>query len=160
MAEEEFASADAGASDTYPIRAGEVKKGGFVVIKGFPCKVIDYSTSKTGKHGHAKAKIVALDIFTQRKYEDICPTSHNMIAPNVKREEWSIIDINDEGFASLMNEAGDTREDLKIPPVEVKDDDDRYEAYQLIVEKFRSGEEVSVTVMSAMGTDMILTTSK
>ena len=44
-------------------------------------QVIDYSTSKTGKHGHAKAKIVALDIFTQRKYEDICPTSHNMVAP-------------------------------------------------------------------------------
>jgi hypothetical protein len=30
-------------------------------------QVVDYSTSKTGKHGHAKAKIVAIDIFTGRK---------------------------------------------------------------------------------------------
>ncbi len=45
-------------------------------------QVIDYSTSKTGKHGHAKAKIVATDIFNGRKYEDVQPTSHNMFAPN------------------------------------------------------------------------------
>jgi hypothetical protein len=37
--DEEFVTADAGASDTYPVRAGEVKKGSFVVIKDRPCKV-------------------------------------------------------------------------------------------------------------------------
>jgi len=34
------------------------------MLKGFPCKVVDYSTSKAGKHGHAKATIVGVDIFT------------------------------------------------------------------------------------------------
>ena len=38
------------------------------MLKGFPCKVIEYITSKTGKHGHAKAKITGLDIFTGKKY--------------------------------------------------------------------------------------------
>jgi translation initiation factor 5A len=64
--EEVFESADAGASDTIPVRAGELKKGMHVVIKGHPCKVVDISTSKTGKHGHAKANITALDIFTNK----------------------------------------------------------------------------------------------
>ena len=48
---------------TYPIRAGEVKKGMVVNLKGFPCKVIEVTTSKTGKHGHAKANITGTDIL-------------------------------------------------------------------------------------------------
>lgn len=39
MADDGHGGGDAGASLTYPIRAGEVKKGSHVVIKGHPCKV-------------------------------------------------------------------------------------------------------------------------
>lgn len=46
-----FESADAGASLTYPQQAGTVRKNGFLVIKGRPCKVADVSTSKTGERG-------------------------------------------------------------------------------------------------------------
>merc|ERR1711998_470588 len=66
----------AGASKTFPIRAGEVRKGGHVLLKGKPCKVVSVSISKTGKHGHAKANIVGLDVFTGKKYNEISPTSH------------------------------------------------------------------------------------
>ena len=36
-------------------------------LKEKPCKIIDITTSKTGKHGHAKANITGIDIFTGKK---------------------------------------------------------------------------------------------
>ena len=72
------------------------------------------STSKTGKHGHAKVHMVALDIFTQKKYEDICPSTHNMDVPNISRRDYQLLDI-DDGYLSLMDDAGNTRDDLKVP---------------------------------------------
>lgn len=41
-------------------------------------QVVDVSTSKTGKHGHAKCNFVGIDIFTNKKYEEMAPSSHNV----------------------------------------------------------------------------------
>merc|ERR1712146_870563 len=73
-------------------------------------------TSKTGKHGHAKAHIVALDIFTGKKYEDLCPTSHNMDVPFVKRTEYQLLTADAaSGEVSLLLETGETKDDLNLP---------------------------------------------
>merc|ERR1712050_457814 len=76
------------------------------------------STSKTGKHGHAKAHIVALDIFTEKKYEDLCPTSHNLEVPFVTRTEMQAMNIEEDGeHVSLLvsPDTGETRADLSLP---------------------------------------------
>ena len=36
------------------------------------------TTSKTGKHGHAKCHFTALDIFTNKKMEMLESSSHNV----------------------------------------------------------------------------------
>merc|ERR1712227_107278 len=102
-----FESTDAGAAHTYPMQAGELRKGSHVMIKGHPCKVAEVTTSKTGKHGHAKAHGVALDIFTAKKYEDLCPTSHNVEVPFVKRTELQLLTADAAtGEVSLLLENG------------------------------------------------------
>lgn len=94
---EDFQQGDAGSAVTYPMQAGTIKKGGYAILGGQPCKVTEYSTSKAGKHGHAKATIVGSDIFTGKKKEDSCPTSHNMEVPFVKKNEYSLMNIEDDG---------------------------------------------------------------
>lgn len=143
MAEEEhtFETVEAGASLTYPIQCSALRKNGFVVIKGRPCKIVDMSTSKTGKHGHAKVHLVAIDIFTGKKLEDLSPSTHNMEVPVVKRTEYQLLDI-DDGFLSLMTMDGETKDDVRAPEGELGEN---------IQSAFDDGKDLMVTVITAMG---------
>ena len=149
--DEEFEKAEAGASHTYPIQAGNLKKGDFAILKGHPCKVVEIRTSKTGKHGHAKANITGLDIFTSKKYEDSCPTSHSIDAPFVKRVEYSLLNITEDGFVELMLESGNTKSDLKLPVEE-----EFKELSARIMAFFDKDVSVNVQVIEAMGDEKIV----
>jgi translation initiation factor 5A len=150
--DEEFESVDAGASETYPTSAGDIKKNSFMVISGRPCKVVDYSTAKTGKHGHAKASITGIDIFNGKKYEDSLPTSANVEVPNIKRTEWQVISIDDESYVTLMDPKGVTRSDLKCP----EDTEDDVELSGKLKAAVEDGAEVYVTVLAAMKIEKIV----
>ncbi|KAI8868617.1 translation initiation factor eIF-5A [Ramicandelaber brevisporus] len=147
-----FESAGAGASLTYPLQCSALRKNGHVVIKGRPCKIVDMSTSKTGKHGHAKVHLVAIDIFTGKKLEDISPSTHNMDVPNVSNITYILLGI-DDGFLNLMTESGDTKDDVKLPEGDIG------EQIQKMFDEQQSkadAKDVIVSVVSAMGEEHAL----
>ncbi|KAJ1648820.1 translation initiation factor eIF5A [Dispira simplex] len=142
----DFEQATSGASLTYPMQCSALRKNGYVCIKGRPCKIVDMSTSKTGKHGHAKVHLVAIDIFTQKKLEDLSPSTHNMDVPNVSREEYSLLNI-DDGFLSLMTSDGVTKDDVKLPDGDMGDK---------MTTDFEDGKDLTVTVLKAMGEEAVV----
>jgi translation initiation factor 5A len=152
--DETFENVDAGASLTYPVPAGNLKKGHHVCIKNFPCKIIEITTSKTGKHGHAKANITAVDIFTGKKLEEVCPSSHSLPCPVVKTLTYDLVDIaekedmNGKFVVSLMDDEGETREDLNLP-----EDADLVSKLRAGFEK---GDQVQVQVTAAMDHECIM----
>lgn len=107
-------------------------------------QVADVSTSKTGKHGHAKCVFVGIDIFTGKKMEDLTPSSHNCDVPHVTRTDYTLLDVTDDGFVSLMQENGDLKDDLTLP----KGTDEAEKLAVQIKADFEAGKELIVSVLS------------
>ena len=147
----EFQSKEAG-SGIEKVSAGSLKKGDLVMIKDKPCKVVSFSTAKTGKHGSAKAMVTGIDIFTGNKLECTFSTGDNVDAPVCKKTEYTVLNIDDEGFCSLMTDSGDIKEDLQLPTDEWLED-----VVKRIKELFEEGKkECLVTVLSSMGQEKIV----
>jgi len=59
-----------------PSELGALKIGSYILLpvdspNAEPCKIVEYDTSKPGKHGAAKARIVGVGIFDRKKYPHV-----------------------------------------------------------------------------------------
>ena len=147
----EFEKAQQSGSHTYPKAAGDCKKGDYILLNGHPARIVETSTSKTGKHGHAKSKICAIDIFTGAKVEDVLPSSHNVDCPFVTKTEYELVSINEDDFITFMDESGNYREDLKLPK-----EDDNSDFISALKADYEKGLNLVVTVTSAMGAEQVV----
>merc|ERR1712107_588283 len=105
--------------------------------------------------------IVALDIFTSKKYEDLCPTSHNVEVPFVKRTEYQCLSADPStGEVSLLTEAGETKDDLNLPDFtkigEPTDDDKKLS--KNLVEAVEKGEKTIMAIFRVLAGSKRLST--
>jgi len=138
------------------MEGGQIRKGGYIMIKDKPCKVSDVSTSKTGKHGHAKCHFVAIDIFTGKKMEDLVPSSHTTSVPFLKKEEFQCIDADEDDFVTVLTPGGDTRSDLKLPSAMTPEPPGAVELSQKIRDMLAAEKDFYVIVQSACGIEQIM----
>ena len=109
-------------------------------------------TAKAQGTSH-RCNSVATDIFTGKKLEDIVPSTHGTTVPNVFRSEYTLLDITDEDYLSLMDEGGETREDLKMP-------ERLEELVKSIRERFDAGDSLILAVVKAMGEEHVMACKK
>ncbi len=84
------------------------------MLKGNPCKVVDTAISKPGKHGSAKIHVTGVDLFTNKKIDSIFSTAGTAWMPIVKKVDYEVVDINADGFASILKDDS-TLKDVKMP---------------------------------------------
>src|SRR5438445_7766219 len=77
-----------------PVYVGELKIGQYVIIDGEPCRIVEFEKSKPGKHGSAKARIVAISAFTGQKKTLLSPVDGRTEVPMIDKRTAQIISIS------------------------------------------------------------------
>ncbi|CAD6217375.1 unnamed protein product [Miscanthus lutarioriparius] len=109
--------ADAGASKTYPQQAGTVRKNGFLVIKGRPCKLEgDVGVAVDARLCYCQPELLGLGFASQNNsFLWLWRFLPQRLIPHVNRTEYQLIDISEDGFVSLLTSDGNTKDDLRLP---------------------------------------------
>jgi len=82
-----------------PTELGSLKIGSYILLPvsdqptGDPCRITEYDTSKPGKHGSAKARIVGVGIFDGQKRPHVGPVSQQIHLPLIDKRTGQIISI-------------------------------------------------------------------
>jgi translation initiation factor 5A len=108
-----------------PADLGSLKIGSYILLpvsdqpSGEPCRIVEYDTSKPGKHGAAKARIVGVGIFDGQKRPHVSPVSMQVHVPLIDKRVGQIISITGEQVQIMDNETFETL-DVQMIDDEVK----------------------------------------
>jgi len=85
-----------------PTEVGSLKIGHHIFIQNEPCRIVEYEKSKPGKHGSAKARIVAIGTFDGIKRSIVSPVGARVEVPIIEKRNSQIISLN-ENSVQLMD---------------------------------------------------------
>ena len=97
-----------------PIELGSLKIGSYILLpvsdqpSGEPCRLTEYDTSKPGKHGSAKARIVAVGIFDGQKRPHVGPVNMQIHVPLIDKRAAQIISITGSKIQVMDSETFET----------------------------------------------------
>jgi translation initiation factor 5A len=74
-----------------PVELGALKVGSYVMVEDEPCRIVDYTKSKPGKHGSAKARVVAMGVFDGVKRSFVKPVSSQVEVPIIEKRGGQVI---------------------------------------------------------------------
>jgi translation initiation factor 5A len=80
-----------------PTDVGSLRVGGYMIIDGEPCHIVDIQKSKPGKHGSAKARITAIGIFDSVKRSFVKPVDLGAEIPIIDKRTGQIFAVNPTG---------------------------------------------------------------
>ena len=80
---------------TRPTELGSLKPGNLVLIDGEPCRVVSIEKSKPGKHGSAKARVVAIGFFDGVKRSIVGPVDTHVEMPIINKRNAQVISVTD-----------------------------------------------------------------
>ena len=96
-----------------------LKVNGYVLVDGVACKIVDIKHSKTGKHGHAKARVAAVDLLDGRRREIIKPSDAKVEVPIIEKMDAQVVSITGDK-ANVMDLVTYETFEMSIPE-ELKD---------------------------------------
>jgi len=92
-----------------------VKVGRYIIVDGMACVVKSIQVSKTGKHGHSKARVVVQGLIDENvKKIFIRPMSDNIDVPIVEKENAQVLSVKNN-MANVMDMTTFETFDLEIP---------------------------------------------
>ena len=74
-----------------PSDVGSIRVGGYVIIDDEPCRIASIAKSKPGKHGAAKARVVAIGVFDSAKRTFVKPVDAQIEVPLIEKKPGQII---------------------------------------------------------------------
>jgi translation initiation factor 5A len=74
-----------------PVELGALRVGSYVMVEDEPCRIVNYTKSKPGKHGSAKARVVAIGVFDGVKRSFVKPISSQVEVPIIEKRSGQVI---------------------------------------------------------------------
>ena len=97
-----------------PADLGSLKIGSYILLPvgdqatGEPCRISEYDTSKPGKHGAAKARIVGVGVFDDQKRPHVGPVSMQVHVPLIDKRTAQIISMSGQIIQVMDSETFET----------------------------------------------------